>query len=64
MSNELSAESRAALLQKNVNDAYRRITADLEYLVMATPTGKAREDLTSARIFLEKAKQHAGRSRG
>lgn len=64
MSEQLSAESRAALLQHKTNEAYRRIATDLEYLVMVTPTGKAREDLTSARIYLERAKQHAGRSRG
>jgi hypothetical protein len=56
-------ESRAKLLQAKARDAYARIREDLEFLVMVTPTGKAREDLTSARIYIERARQHEGRSR-
>lgn len=51
-------------VRKGFNDQLYEIILDrIDYLVMLTPTGKAREDLTSARIYVVRAKQHAGRAR-
>jgi len=57
------AEIKEAVRNDSVNTAYKRIQQGLTYLVMVTPTGREREELTNARICLEKALHVRGRAR-
>lgn len=61
---EAGREAFKVARKKTVDTAIQEILGDLDYIVMATPTGQAREDFTSARILIERAKARMAKQRG